>query len=76
MVDKNHKYLPNESFTDASLFANEMKYLHDNGFIVLKTSDLGFDPITKDLYKRNIQHNSQKLLNEESDIFDKTYDII
>ena len=46
LVDKNHIYQPNESFTDVGLFANEMKYLHDNGFNVLKVSDLGYNPIT------------------------------
>jgi peptidoglycan/xylan/chitin deacetylase (PgdA/CDA1 family) len=50
LVDKNHIYQPNESFTDVNLFDNEMKYLHDNGFIVLKMSNLGFDPITNYLY--------------------------
>ncbi|HEY0579364.1 MAG TPA: hypothetical protein VGC75_01540, partial [Candidatus Nitrosocosmicus sp.] len=41
LVDNNHIYQPNESFTDVNLFDNEMKYLHDNGFIVLKMSNLG-----------------------------------
>jgi peptidoglycan/xylan/chitin deacetylase (PgdA/CDA1 family) len=50
LVDKNYIEQPDQSFTDVSLFSNEMKYLHDNGFIVLKTSDLGFDPITNYLY--------------------------
>jgi len=44
--DPNHIYQPNESITDVGLFSAEMKYLHDNGFIVLKTSNLGFNPIT------------------------------
>ncbi len=35
--------------TTVNLFAAEMKYLHDNGFKVLKMSDLTFDPINKDL---------------------------
>ncbi len=50
LVDKNHIYQPNESFTDVGLFENEMKYLHDNGFIILKMSNLGYDPITNYLY--------------------------
>ena len=29
--------------TDVSLFAQEMKYLHDNGFRVLTLNDLGYD---------------------------------
>ena len=48
-MDKNHKYSPNESFTDVGLFSEETKYLHDNGFKVLKMSDLTFDPTGKDL---------------------------
>ncbi len=32
------------------LFTNEMKYLHDNGFKVLKTSDSGYNPITNYIY--------------------------
>ena len=36
LVDSSHRYLPDQSFTDVSLFSAEMKYLHDNGFIVLK----------------------------------------
>ena len=27
-----------------------MKYLHDNGFVVLKMSDLGFNPVSNYLY--------------------------
>jgi len=50
LMDPNHIYQPNESFTDVGLFSAEMKYLHDNGFIVLKMSDLGFSPITNYLY--------------------------
>ena len=66
LVDENHKYLPNESFTDVSLFAKEMKYLHDNGFIVLKASDLGFESHHQgSFYKWTIQCNSKKLLNEK-----------
>jgi hypothetical protein len=48
--DPNHIYQSNESITDAGLFSAEMKYLHDNGFIVLKMSNLGFNPITNYLY--------------------------
>jgi peptidoglycan/xylan/chitin deacetylase (PgdA/CDA1 family) len=48
--DSNHIYQPNESITDVGLFSAEMKYLHDNGFIVLKMSNLGFNPATNYLY--------------------------
>jgi peptidoglycan/xylan/chitin deacetylase (PgdA/CDA1 family) len=50
LVDNNHKYLSDESFTDVNLFEYEMKYLHDNGFVVLKMSDFGFDPINNVVY--------------------------
>ena len=50
LIDPNHIYRPNESFTDVGLFSEEMKYLHDNGFVVLKMSNLGFDPTTHYLY--------------------------
>jgi len=32
--------------TDISLFANEMKYLHDNGFRVIPMADIGYDNYT------------------------------
>jgi hypothetical protein len=50
LIDKNHLYLPNKSFTDIGLFSEEMKYLHDNGFIVLKMSDIGYNPNNNYLY--------------------------
>jgi len=60
LVDNNHKYLSDQSFTDVNLFEYEMKYLHDNGFKVLKMSDLIFDPIDKDLeikgYGKNMKN--------------------
>jgi len=43
-------YQPNKSLTDISLFSEEMKYLHDNGFTVLNMSDIGFDPLTNYLF--------------------------
>ncbi|HET7147149.1 MAG TPA: polysaccharide deacetylase family protein [Candidatus Nitrosopolaris sp.] len=36
--------------TDVSLFAQEMKYLHDNGFRVLTLNDLGYDTKNNLLY--------------------------
>ena len=60
LVNNNHKYLSDQSFTDVNLFEYEMKYLHDNGFKVLKMSDLIFDPIDKDLeikgYGKNMKN--------------------
>ena len=50
LIDKNHIYHPNKSFTDVGLFSEEMKYLHDNGFKVLKMSDIGYNPNTNYLY--------------------------
>lgn len=37
-----------------SLFAQEMKYLHDNGFRVLLLNQLAFDPVRNVFYLRNI----------------------
>ena len=37
------------SSTDVSLFAAEMKYLHDNGFKVIPMSDLGYDENTNSM---------------------------
>ena len=50
VVDSHHRYLPDKSITDASLFSAEMKYLHDNGFIVLKMSDIGYNQSNNYLY--------------------------
>jgi hypothetical protein len=36
--------------TDLNLFAEEMKYLHDNNFKVLKITDLGFNKTNDYLY--------------------------
>ena len=38
------------SSTDVNLFAEEMKYLHDNGFRVIPMSDLGYDESTNSMY--------------------------
>jgi peptidoglycan/xylan/chitin deacetylase (PgdA/CDA1 family) len=48
--DNNMTYTPDKSFTDIGLFSDQMKYLHDNGFTVLKMSDLGYNQITNYLY--------------------------
>ena len=50
LVDKNYVEQPNLSVTDIGLFSDEMKYLHDNGFVVLKMSDLGYNQTTNYLY--------------------------
>jgi peptidoglycan/xylan/chitin deacetylase (PgdA/CDA1 family) len=38
------------SSTDVTLFASEMKYLHDNGFKVIPMSDLSYDGSTNYMY--------------------------
>ncbi|MBV9667316.1 MAG: hypothetical protein JO327_04220 [Nitrososphaeraceae archaeon] len=50
IVDSNHRYLPDQSYTDVSLFSAEIRYLHDNGFKVLKMSDLGYNQSNNYLY--------------------------
>jgi hypothetical protein len=42
--------------TDVSLFAQEMKYLHDNGFRVLTVNDLGYDIKNNFLYIKTPYH--------------------
>jgi hypothetical protein len=36
--------------TSVNLFEREMKYLHDNGFLVLTMADLGYDESKNQLY--------------------------
>jgi peptidoglycan/xylan/chitin deacetylase (PgdA/CDA1 family) len=36
--------------TDLALFAKEMEYLHDNGFKIIRVTDIGYDDKTQDLY--------------------------
>ena len=49
----NVDYLTGSYHTDVDLFAQEMKYLHDNGFRVLTMRDLGYDDSTNSLYLVN-----------------------
>ena len=42
--------------TNLSLFAQEMKYLHDNGFRVLTLNDLGYDTKNNFLYIKSLYH--------------------
>jgi len=60
LIDPNHIYQPNESITDVGLFSAEMKYLHDNGFIVLKTSDLGYNQSTNYIYIKGYTNPQMK----------------
>ena len=50
IIDKKYEYSPYKSFTDVGLFSDEMKYLHDHGFKVLKMSDLGYNAKSGYLY--------------------------
>ena len=50
VVNSNLKYLPDKSDTDVGLFSAEMKYLHDNGFKVIKMSDIGYNQSNNYLY--------------------------
>ena len=50
LIDKNYMEQPDKSITDIGLFSKEMKYLHDNGFLVLKISDLGYNQSTNYIY--------------------------
>jgi peptidoglycan/xylan/chitin deacetylase (PgdA/CDA1 family) len=50
----NVDYLTGSYHTDVDLFAQEMKYLHDNGFTVLTMRDLGYDDNTNSLYLVNV----------------------
>jgi peptidoglycan/xylan/chitin deacetylase (PgdA/CDA1 family) len=48
--DSNLTYMPTKSITEDGLFTSEMKYLYDNGFKVLKVSDIGYNPINGYMY--------------------------
>ena len=48
--DKNMVYTPDKSFTNIGLLSDQMKYLHDNGFTILKMSDLGYNPSNNYIY--------------------------
>jgi peptidoglycan/xylan/chitin deacetylase (PgdA/CDA1 family) len=50
LIGKNYMEQPDKSITDIGLFSKEMKYLHDNGFLVLKISDLGYNQSTNYIY--------------------------
>ncbi|MGA7898232.1 MAG: hypothetical protein WCA39_05145, partial [Nitrososphaeraceae archaeon] len=49
------------------LFEQEMKYLHDNGFKVIRMSDLGFSPTKDMLYvKGDYNHVNARSLQYEN----------
>jgi Polysaccharide deacetylase len=53
--------------TSSQLFEQEMKYLHDNGFKVIRMSDLGFIPTKEMLYvKEDYNHVNARSLQYEN----------
>ena len=53
--------------TSLQLFKQEMKYLHDNGFKVIRMSDLGFSPTKDMLYvKGDYNHVNARSLQYEN----------
>jgi hypothetical protein len=51
-------YTANKSYIDVNLFSSEMKYLHDNGFKVLKTSDLGYNQTNNHVYIKQLNDSN------------------
>jgi len=49
-----------------------MKYLHDNGFKVIRMSDLGFSPATDLLYVK-ADHTNVKLKSPQNENFGQEY---
>ncbi len=60
LIDKNYMEQPDKSITDIGLFSKEMKYLHDNGFLVLKISDLGYNQSTNYIYIKGPTNSQMK----------------
>jgi hypothetical protein len=58
--------------TSSQLFEQEMKYLHDNGFKVIRMSDLGFSPATDLLYVK-ADHTNVKLKSPQNENFGQEY---
>jgi peptidoglycan/xylan/chitin deacetylase (PgdA/CDA1 family) len=58
--------------TSPQLFEQEMKYLHDNGFKVIRMSDLGFSP-TKDMLFVKGDHNNVNTKSLQYKDLDKDY---
>jgi len=50
---QDYSLVSHASSTTVDLFAQEMKYLHDNGYRVLLLNQLGFDPIHNVFYIKN-----------------------
>ena len=58
--------------TSAQLFEQEMKYLHDNGFKVIRMSDLGFSTANDVLYVKT-DHNDVSIKSPQNENFDQEY---
>ena len=60
LIDKNYMEQPDKSITDIGLFSKELKYLYDNGFLVLKISDLGYNQSTNYIYIKEPTNSQMK----------------
>ena len=49
-----------------------MKYLHDNGFKVIRMSDLGFSDANNDFYVKT-DHNDVSIKSPQNENFDQEY---
>jgi peptidoglycan/xylan/chitin deacetylase (PgdA/CDA1 family) len=58
--------------TSSQLFEQEMKYLHDNGFKVIRMSDLGFSPTNDMLYVKR-DHNIVNVRSLQHEDLDQEY---
>src|SRR5262249_57206613 len=60
--------------TSEQLFEQEMKYLHDNGFKVIRMSDLEFSSAHNVLYVK-ADHNSVNVISPQNEKLDQEYKI-
>jgi len=58
--------------TSTQLFEQEMKYLHDNGFKVIRMRDLGFSTVNDVLYVKT-DHNDVSIKSPQNENFDQEY---
>ena len=58
--------------TSPQLFEQEMKYLHDTGFKVIRMSDLGFSPTNDTLYVKR-DHNNVNVKSLQYESLDQDY---
>ena len=50
-----------------------MKYLHDNGFKVIRMSDLGFSPTNNMLYVKGEHRNNGNIKSQQNENLDQEY---